>query len=179
MFIYIGGKRKDLQCLWPRLVTVSGEIVEMDECPSEETLPVLVPSQGLTQLVLISFSSYLNTHRRSALPVRQEMQWAYSVNLQNRALSHSQIRNVCKLVCLFRTFSNVLMSRKKVARFKTSARLLTFRFFCVDRTSQDLTPVANRPKKTSPLRASTNAVTAVSLILFLPDTSRERREGRT
>lgn len=50
----------------------------MDEGFSYKTLVVSVPSQGLAHLVLISLSGYLNTHSRSALSERQEMQWAYS-----------------------------------------------------------------------------------------------------
>ncbi len=45
----------------------------MDEGLSYETLTVSVPSQGLAHLVLISLSSYLNIHSRSALSERQEM----------------------------------------------------------------------------------------------------------
>lgn len=57
--------------------------------------------------------------------------------------------------------------------------MVTFRFSREERTSQVLTPVATRPKKTSLLLASTNDLTAASVILFRPDKSRETRAGRT
>ena len=62
---------------------------------------------------------------------------------------------------------------------RCSHYILTFRFACEERTSQELTPVASRPKKTSPPLASTNARTAASVTLFRPEISREMREGRT
>lgn len=56
---------------------------------------------------------------------------------------------------------------------------LTFRFFCEERTGQELSPVASRPKKTSPLLDSTKAVSEDSLIVLLPEISMETSKGRT
>ena len=74
---------KHLEHVWLWFVSVSGETVEMDEGLPYETLPLPVPSECLAHLVLISLSSYLNTHTADQQDSeRQEIQWAYSVSIQ-------------------------------------------------------------------------------------------------
>lgn len=62
----------------------------MDEGLSYETLPVSVPSQGLTHLVLISLSGYLNIHGKYSGHIQEGMQKGASRQIQMRNLCSSK-----------------------------------------------------------------------------------------
>lgn len=138
----------------------------MDKSLCNITLPIFVPSQSLTHLAFISFSSYLNKQSITLMSDRGNAKWLWEcttdLQVKDKWETYAQVSHQWDTRLALWQHQNI-----------------TCRFLNESKASQELTPVARRPKKTSPLLVSTNALTAASVILFLPETSKETKDGRT
>lgn len=99
----------------------------MDEGLTHETLPVSIASQGLTHLVLISLSGYLNTHIHSVSALReQEMQCACSEHIQIQPQVKDKQETYAKVkLCLLKMFSDAVTCHKHQPNANTEISLLS------------------------------------------------------